>query len=104
MFFYGLFSATEIIIFVMAKENSGAELSGTVFAAANMIVTLGGVIFQPLVGSLLDKFSNGQLVNGEHVYSVIDYQLALSVLPACLLLVMVAAFFLKDRSSFRPHV
>ena len=99
MFFYGLFSATEIIIFVMAKENSGAQLSGTVFAVANMIVTLGGVIFQPLVGSLLDTFSNGQLVHGEHVYAVIDYQLALSVLPASLLLVMVAAFFLKDKST-----
>ncbi len=99
MFFYGLFSGTEIIIFIMARENSGAKLSGTVFAAANMIVTLGGVIFQPLVGSLLDTFSSGQLVNGEHVYSVIDYQLALSVLPASLLLVMVAAFFMKDRSS-----
>jgi MFS family permease len=99
MFLYGLFSATEIIIFVMAKENSGAELSGTVFAAANMIVTLGGVIFQPLVGWLLDKFGNGELVNGEHVYSVMDYQLALSVLPVSLLLVMGAAFFMKDRSS-----
>ena len=101
MFFYGLFSATEILIFIMAKENSGAELSGTVFAAVNMIVTLGGVIFQPLVGSLLDKFSNGQMVAGEHVYSTVDYQLALSVLPASLLLVMVAAFFLKDRSSLQ---
>lgn len=99
MFFYGVFSATEIIIFVMAKENSGAELSGTVFAAANMIVTLGGVIFQPLVGSLLDKFSSGRVVDGVHVYSIIDYQLALSVLPASLLLVMVAAFFLKDKTS-----
>lgn len=99
MFFYGVFSATEIIIFIMAKENSGAELSGTVFAAANMIVTLGGVIFQPLVGSLLDKFSSGQMVAGEHVYSVVDYQLSLSVLPVSLLLVMVAAFFLKDRTG-----
>ncbi len=98
MFLYGLFSATEIIIFVMAKENSGAKLSGTVFAAANMIVTLGGVIFQPLVGTLLDKFSNGQLVGQEHVYSVVDYQLALSVLPVSLLLVMVVAFFLKDKA------
>ena len=98
MFLYGLFSATEIIIFVVAKENSGVELSGTVFAAANMIVTLGGVIFQPLVGSLLDKFSRGQVVAGEHVYSILDYQLALSVLPACLLLVMLVSFFLKERS------
>lgn len=98
MFLYGLFSATEIIVFVMAKENSGVELSGTVFAAANMIVTL-GVIFQPLVGTLLDKFSRGQVVNGAHIYSVLDYQLALSVLPACLLLVMLASFFLKERTS-----
>ncbi|HBI21295.1 MAG TPA: MFS transporter, partial [Legionella sp.] len=99
MFLYGLFSATEIIIFVMAKENSGVELSGTVFAAANMIVTLGGVIFQPLVGRLLDTFSRGQVVDGVHIYSVLDYQLALSVLPACLLLVMLASFFLKERRS-----
>lgn len=98
IFFYGLFSATEIIVFVMAKENSGAKLSGTVFAAANMIVTLGGVIFQPLVGTLLDKFSNGKIIDGVHSYDVIDYQLALSVLPVSLLLVMVASFFLKDRS------
>jgi hypothetical protein len=87
----------------MAKENSGAELSGTVFAAVNMIVTLGGVIFQPLVGSLLDKFSSGNLVAGEHVYEVVDYQLALSVLPVSLLLVMVAAFFLKDRRSSEKY-
>jgi MFS family permease len=96
MFCYGLFSATEIIIFIMAKENSGADISGTIFAAANMIVTLGGVIFQPLVGSLLDKFSAGNIEHGVHVYSVIDYQLALSVLPVSLMLVMLAAFFLKD--------
>ena len=45
LFLYGVFSATEIIVFIMAKECSGAELSGTVFAATNMIVTLGGVHF-----------------------------------------------------------
>lgn len=99
MFLYGLFSATEIVIFIMAKENSGAELSGTVFAAANMIVTLGGVIFQPLVGYLLDTFGNGKIIDGEHIYSAVDYQLALSVLPASLMLVMIAAFFLRDGSS-----
>lgn len=96
LFFYGLFSATEIIVFIMAKENSGARLSGTVFAATNMIVTLGGVIFQPLVGKLLDVFGDSHLVAGEHIYTVVDYQLALSILPLSLLLVMIVAFFLKD--------
>ncbi|MCP0913739.1 MULTISPECIES: MFS transporter [Legionella] len=96
LFLYGVFSATEIIVFVMAKENSGAKLSGTVFAATNMIVTLGGVIFQPLVGKLLDKFGDSGVVGGEHIYTVVDYQVALSILPLSLLMVMIAAFFLKD--------
>jgi len=101
LFLYGVFSSTEIIVFIMAKENSGAKLSGTVFAATNMIVTLGGVIFQPLVGKLLDSFGDSQIVNGEHIYSVVDYQLALSVLPISLLLVLILAFFMKDFRS--PH-
>ena len=99
LFIYGVFSATEIIVFIMGKENSGAKLSGTAFAAVNMIVTLGGVIFQPLVGKLLDTFGDSHLVAGEHVYSVLDYQLALSVLPISLLFVMILAFFMKDMSS-----
>ena len=99
IFLYGLFSASEIIIFVMAKETSGAKLSGTVFAAVNMIVTLGGVIFQPLVGILLDTFGKSmKMMTGEYVYSVLDYQIALSVLPVSLLFVLLTAFFLNDRT------
>ncbi|MDP3705764.1 MAG: MFS transporter [Legionellaceae bacterium] len=97
MFLYGLFSSVEIIVFVMAKENSGALLSGTVFAAVNMIVTLGGVIFQPLVGTLLDTFGEGRTAEGIHVYSVHDYQLALSVIPISLVLMIATTFFLKEQ-------
>ena len=96
LFLYGLFSATEIIVFIMAKECSGAKLSGTVFAATNMIVTLGGVIFQPLVGKLLDTFGDSGIIGGEHVYTIVDYQVALSLLPISLLLVTILAFFIKD--------
>lgn len=96
LFLYGVFSGTEIIVFVMAKERSGAELSGTVFAAVNMIVTLGAVIFQPLVGFLLDFSSNKAKIGGVMVYSASDYQRALLVLPLSLILVMVVGFFLKE--------
>jgi len=99
MFLYGLFSATEIIVFVMAKENSGATLSGTVFAATNMIVTLGGVIFQPLVGTLLDAVSDKKMIAGIYVYSTADYQIALSILPLSLILLIIMTFFLKDHTS-----
>lgn len=99
LFFYGVFSASEIIVFIMAKENSGSQLPGTVFAAVNMIVTLGGVIFQPLVGKLLDSFGDSHLISGERIYSIADYQIALSILPISLLLVTILVFFMKDRSS-----
>lgn len=103
MFFYGLFSGAEIIVFIMAKENSQVKLAGTVFAATNMIVTLGGVIFQPLVGKLLDSMGDSTIIHGEHVYSVMDYQLALSILPLSLLVVMIAAFFLKDHQMIKSY-
>ncbi|QDQ39751.1 MFS transporter [Legionella geestiana] len=103
LFFYGVFSGTEIIVFIMGKENSGARLSGTAFAAVNMIVTLGGVIFQPLVGKLLDTFGDAGMVDGQHIYTVLDYQIALSVLPLSLLLVTILAFFLKDKPSVSNH-
>jgi MFS family permease len=96
LFLYGVFSGTEIIAFVMAKETSGAELSGTVFAVINMIVTLGGVIFQPLVGYLLDFYSNKAMLTGAVVYTASDYQRALLVLPLSLIAVIVIGFFLKD--------
>lgn len=98
LFLYGLFSATEIIVFIMAKECSGAKLSGTVFAATNMIVALAGVVFQPLVGKLLDSFGDSGIIGGQHVYTVVDYQVALSILPISLLLVTILAFFIKDHS------
>lgn len=96
LFLYGLFSGTEIVVFVMAKENSGAKLSGTVFAVTNMIITLGGVIFQPLVGKLLDVFGKNIVAEGEYFYRAVDYQFALSILPLSLIVVMIIGFFLKD--------
>jgi hypothetical protein len=72
-----------------------------VFAAINMIVTLGGVIFQPLVGYLLDFNLNKAALISPVVYTVADYQRALCVLPLSLIAVMVIGFFLKDSCRFK---
>ena len=83
--------------FIMAKEYSGATLSGTVFAATNMIVTLGGGVFQPLVGFLLDYMGDSKIISGTRIYSLIDYKVALSIIPASLILSVIIAFFLKNK-------
>ncbi len=95
IFFYGIFCSTEIIVFIMAKEVSGAKLSGTVFAVTNMIVTLFGAILQPAVGWILDMSGQSVMVDGHYFYQVADYQKALAVLPLSLIVVVFLCFVLK---------
>ena len=97
LFAYGVFSGTEIIVFIMAKETTRSLVSGTVFAAVNMIVSLVGGFFQPLIGMILDVCAKGRILEGGvHVYRVHEYQRALSILPLSLLLVIGLSFLLRD--------
>ena len=99
LLFYGIFSSTEIIIFIMGKENCDARLAGTAFAVVNMIVMLGGAILQPMVGIMLDSVWTGGMADNARVYSAADFQIVLSVLPLGLLAVAILAFFLRENSS-----
>ncbi len=99
LFCYGLFCSVEVIVFSIAKDTSKSALAGTVFACVNMVIMLGGVIFQPLVGELLDYFWNGNLINHVRIYSEADYQLVLSFLPLSLIIVAIAVFFVRDPHS-----
>lgn len=101
LFLYGIFTASEIIVFVMGKELCEAKLAGTVFAAVNMIVMLGGMILQPLVGYALDWHAarNAHLLNGHYVYLASDYRFALSFLPVALVIAM--GLLIRFKSSPR---
>ncbi|MBP6919246.1 MAG: MFS transporter [Legionellaceae bacterium] len=100
MFFYGVFSASEIIVFIMAKEYSPTQqLSGTIFAVTNMIVSFGGVVFQPLVGKLLDWSAHSASHHYMHHYSTHNYQIGLSILPLSMLIVVILAFSMKMQAK-----
>ena len=92
---YGISSASEIIVFIMGKEYCESNLSGTVFATVNMIVTLGGVFLQPLVGFLLDLPGDNKIINGERIYSLYDYKIALSILPISLIVMLILLYILS---------
>ena len=61
-----------------------------------MLVMMGGALFQPLIGMLLDANWNGQIQYGIHVYSTHDYQFALCVLPIALLIGTIFSLFLPE--------
>jgi len=99
LFFYGCFCSAQVIVFAVGKESAPANLAGTAVAVVNMFVMLGGVIFQPLVGILLDYFWHGELLHAERVYTASQYQMTLWVLPAGLVLASLLTWFLREPRS-----
>ncbi|MFX8227140.1 hypothetical protein ABTL27_19905, partial [Acinetobacter baumannii] len=55
-------------------------------AVTNGLVMLGGVIFQPVIGIILDRLWSGQVENDLRVYSPADYQCAMLILPVALVI------------------
>jgi hypothetical protein len=82
----GLFGASQIICFALAKESHPAALSGTAIGFINAMVTGTGALFQPLVGLLLDLLWKGQTSLGARLYEADDYRLALGSILACCLI------------------
>ncbi len=94
-FVSGLFSCSQILIFPVSREISPPSLTGTALAISNMFVMLGG-LFVPVVGIVLDRLWDGAMVNGAPVYSLANYQVALSLLPIGLLLAALLSLFLRE--------
>ncbi len=96
LFLFGVATSVEVIIFAISRETSNSKIAGTAISLANAIVMLGGVFFQPIIGFILDMFWDGKMLNGINVYSVKNYQLALSVLPIGFLICLILCFFQKE--------
>ncbi|MBP9752786.1 MAG: MFS transporter [Proteobacteria bacterium] len=91
LFFMGALCGGHVLCFVIAKENTPLELSGTTLGFLNMIVMTSGLIFQPLIGFLLDQNWTGLYDSkGIKSYSLQNFEYAMFVI----LLTYVASFLL----------
>lgn len=87
LFLGGVWLGGQVLCFSVVKERIPNQISGTAMAYTNAIVMLSGVIFQPLMGWVLDRSWTGSLDNaGARIYSAADYQQAIFAVPLCLLL------------------
>lgn len=106
MFLLGLLYSAQAIVFAVGRELSPGEAAGTAMAITNMIVMLGAMLLQPLVGYLLDfsltsrtsaaALSGVAIDNVNKIYSMGDYQFALSVIPFGIVIAALLTFFLKE--------
>ncbi len=83
LFIAGFFGGGQMLTFAMAKEGEPVEVSGSIIAFVNMIGIGGALIFQPLLGYLLD------LQHG-------DFALATSTIPLCLLASALLAMLVRE--------
>ena len=96
---FGASSSVQALTFVMAGDLVPRRAVGTAVAFVNMLAMLGGLIFQRGIGQLLDWGWDGKTLHGIRVYSIQDYENAMLIMPACLILSTVIALFMKDT----PH-
>lgn len=89
--------SSKIVIFAIARESTSSIISGTVIACTNMMVMVSGVIFQPLIGILLDMHWTGTILeNGVRLYSASNFKFALSVLPVGTVVALITILFMKE--------
>jgi MFS family permease len=89
--------SSKIVIFAIARESTSSVIGGTVIACTNMMVMVSGVIFQPLIGVLLDvNWTGAVLENGVRLYSSSNFIFALSVLPIGTVVALITICFMKE--------
>jgi MFS family permease len=96
LFLFGVTCGSHPLVFSLSREKNPEQISGTATAATNFFIMLGGVLFQPFMGKILDWHWSGNLVNGVRTYTLGDYKFALAVVPIGLLLSFILTLFIKE--------
>lgn len=97
LFFAGLVCGAQILYFGVAKEMNPDKYSATAIGFTNAGVMASGLIFQPLLGYILDCVWDGLISgDGTPIYSVNDYQQALLTIPICMLVAFIIMLFVRE--------
>lgn len=94
----GLGAGGQTVSFAVVKENNKPDLVGTASGFNNLSVLIGGALFQPLVGYLLNHSNDWHMVDGITVYSAASYQKALIIMPLCYLASLIISLFVIKES------
>lgn len=97
LFFCGGASmAGQVLCFSVAKENTDISVGGTTIGFTNTLVMLSGLIFQPLIGLILDMGWHGAVSEtGIRIYSKGAYQMAAIAIPVGMFLCLILLRILR---------
>jgi MFS family permease len=97
LFLIGIINSGQILCFAAIKETLPNALSGTAIGFTNALVMMSGVIFQPVLGAILDFGWKGvETAEGTRLYDTDAYHMAILAIPACLILSWLLIRFVKE--------
>ena len=97
LFFLGVSTSGQSLSFAVVQDRNSKDTVGTAIGLNNMFVVASGAIFQPLASMLLAMFWDGQKWQGSPIFTIGNYQLAMSILPITFILgVMIVRYWLKE--------
>ena len=96
LFLFGAVSSFEVICFAISRESNPHHLAATALAFTNFIVMLGGLLFQPLIGFLLDLFWKGSMAEGIRTYSTFTYKTVFMLIPISIFIGSFLSFKIKE--------
>jgi MFS family permease len=97
----GLFSATFISIWPLAKETVPTRLAGTITGVLNMGNMFGVTVLQPAVGWVLDRRWDGAVRDGVRTYGLEAYQAGFGLMMGWIVLGLLL-FCLTRETYCRP--
>lgn len=102
MFALGLSGSGIILSFAIVSDIAPEGAKSTSVGLTNSLSLSSAIIFQPLIGWILNMLSDTQSSAGIDYYSATDYRIALSILPCmCLIAYFVALYITKDLKRAR---
>lgn len=96
MFLYGFSNTGLIASYAAAGELHHKEHAGFSMAIANMFSVLVGAMLMPLLGWLLEWHAASHMLGDRIIYTISDYQRSTLMLPLCMLLAVICAFFTQE--------
>jgi len=100
----GIAASGQSLAFAVINDRQQHHLTGAANGFNNMMIVLGGAIFQPLVGWLLDLHQHTLVSMKIYVYTPENFKFALFVLPCLYLLAALMAKLFIREPCFKSNV
>ncbi len=102
LFVTAVFAGMQILYFTVATRNSPKNAAATTIGFINTFVVIGGMIFQPILGLVLEFFWDGSVKeSGIANYSLFAYQSSLSMLLVCSFVALCLTYFIHETYKTR---